>query len=139
MVGWKRSVMFSFRQYRAKAAKHMELAEKTDAPEEAGKFKAMERSLTTLADNEEWLARNHKNLVYEEDHDGTYGDLLASKAKPIGDAVPAEEEHVLRCLGAAVIVQWNSIPKQLQRELFDNAGAMGGVSETEALRAKIAR
>src|SRR5206468_12220631 len=36
-----------------------------------------------------------------------------------------EEEHVLRCLGAALIMQWNTLPTKLQRELFDNAGSMG--------------
>ena len=58
------------------------------------------------------------------------------------DALAAEEEeeeHVLRCLGAAVIMQWNTIPRKLQRELFDNAGAMGELMETKALRGEIAR
>jgi hypothetical protein len=36
-----------------------------------------------------------------------------------------EEEHILRCLGAALIMQWGTLPRKLQRELFDNAGAMG--------------
>src|SRR2546425_10349461 len=103
--------MFSSKQYREKAAECEKLSKKTNAPKEAGEFKAMERSFTALADNEDWLARNYSNMVYEEDHDGTYGGLLVSKAKPVGDALAAEEEHVLRCLGAAVIMQWNGIPK----------------------------
>jgi hypothetical protein len=131
--------MFSSKGYRAKAAEYVELGKKTDAPEEAGEFKAMERSFTALADNEDWLAHNYKNMVHAEDGDGTYGNLLASKAKPCGDVLAAEEEHVLRCLGAAVIMQWNTIPKKLQRELFDNAGAVGDLLETKALRGKIAR
>ena len=32
-----------------------------------------------------------------------------------------EEERILRCLGAAVIMQWNTLPTKLQKELFDNA------------------
>ena len=36
-------------------------------------------------------------------------------------ALAKEEEHVLRCLGAAVIMQWNDLPTQIQRDLFDHA------------------
>jgi hypothetical protein len=46
---------------------------------------------------------------------------------------------VLRCLGAALIMQWNTLPAKLQRELFDNAGAMGELLNTSALRGQIAR
>ncbi len=51
----------------------------------------------------------------------------------------AEEEHVLRCLGAALIMQWNTLPTNLQRELFDGAGSMGKIMDVGALRAQIAR
>jgi hypothetical protein len=55
------------------------------------------------------------------------------------DALAAEEEHVLRCLGAAVIMQWNTLPTSLQREIFDTAGSVGEVLETALLRGQIAR
>jgi hypothetical protein len=32
-----------------------------------------------------------------------------------------EEAHILRCLGAAVIMQWNDLPTDVQHELFDSA------------------
>jgi hypothetical protein len=54
-------------------------------------------------------------------------------------SLAAEEEHVLRCLGAAVIMQWNALPKTLQREIFDTAGSVGKLLETAALRGQIAR
>jgi len=54
-------------------------------------------------------------------------------------AVAEIEEHVLRCLGAAVIMQWNTIPTKLQRELFDTAGSLGDVLQTLTLRGQIAR
>ena len=54
-------------------------------------------------------------------------------------AVAEIEEHVLRCLGAAVIMHWNTIPTKLQRELFDTAGSLGDVLQTETLRGHIAR
>jgi len=50
-----------------------------------------------------------------------------------------EEEHVLRCLGAAVIMQWNALPRDLQKELFDSASSMGSLLLTEELRGQIAR
>jgi hypothetical protein len=39
------------------------------------------------------------------------------------------EAHILRCLGAAVIMQWNAIPTKLQRELFDTASSLGDVPQ----------
>ncbi|HET8974080.1 MAG TPA: hypothetical protein VFN63_12430, partial [Pseudolabrys sp.] len=41
--------------------------------------------------------------------------------------------------GAAVIMQWNTIPTKLQRELFDTAGSLGDVLKTSELRGQIAR
>jgi hypothetical protein len=60
--------------------------------------------------------------------------LVASRCAGIADACSR-----LRCLGAAVIMQWNTLPKKLQRELFDNASSMGELLETKALRGNIAR
>ena len=51
----------------------------------------------------------------------------------------ASEDQVLRCLGAALIMQWNTLPAKLQRELFDDAGDMGELLDTSALRGQIAR
>jgi hypothetical protein len=120
--------MFSSERYRARAAKYVELAKKTDAPNEIREFRDRERSFAALADNEDWLEHNFDKMVHAPDND-----------RPEGDALVAEEEHILRCLGAAVIMQWNNIPKKLQRELFDNAGSIGDLSSTKALRGKVAR
>jgi hypothetical protein len=43
------------------------------------------------------------------------------------------------CLGAALIMQWNTLPTKLQRDLFDKAGTMGELLDTTALRGQIAR
>ena len=51
--------------------------------------------------------------------------------------VQAIEEHILRCLGAAVIMQWNTIPAKLQSGLFDTAGSMGELLRTSELRGQI--
>jgi hypothetical protein len=63
----------------------------------------------------------------------------SEKDRPEYDALAAEGEHILRCLGAAVIMEWNNIPRKLQRTLFDNAGSMGDVLSTKALRGRVAR
>ena len=120
--------MFSSERYRARAAECVELAKRTDSPNDIREFRDRERSFTALADNEEWLEHNFNKMVHAPDKDRSEGDALV-----------AEEEHILRCLGAAVIMQWNNIPKKLQRELFDNAGSMGDLLSTKALRGKVAR
>jgi hypothetical protein len=81
-----------------------------------------------LADNEEWLEHNFDQTVHASDKDRLEGDALA-----------AEEEQILRCLGAAVIMEWNNISKNLQRESFDNVGSMGNLLTRKALRGKVAR
>ena len=118
--------MFTSKDYRARAAEFGELS-KTGDPEKSAEFRKRERSFTSLADNEEWLAQNFEKTLHRSQQDGEAGTLAAT------------EEHVLRCLGAAVIMQWNTIPKKLQRELFDSAGSIGDLANVAALRGQIAR
>lgn len=54
-------------------------------------------------------------------------------------ALAAGEERILRCLGAALIMQWNDLPRSVQRTLFEDAVSMGDVRESAALKARIAR
>jgi len=54
-------------------------------------------------------------------------------------ALAKEEEHVLRCLGAAVIMHWNDLPTKIQRDLFDHAISMGEPRYTAQLKERIAR
>jgi hypothetical protein len=58
----------------------------------------------------------------------------AEQDRSSGLTLADEEDHVLRCLGAALIMQWNTLPTKLRRDLFDNAGSMGALLETGALR-----
>lgn len=120
--------MFTSEQFRAKAAEYIELGKTANSPNEVREFQKLERSFTTLADNEQWLADNHDRIVHATPHHRTDEVVLA-----------VEEERVLRCLGAALIMQWNTLPRKLQRELFDNAGAMGELLDTGSLRGQIAR
>ncbi len=105
-------------------------------PKEASDLKRLKESFTRLAANEDWLALNFDKIIHSQD--------IVSKPdtgkKPVDRRTTAEiEKHVLRCLGAAVVMQWSAIPTKLQRELFDTAGSLGDVLKTDALRGHIAR
>ena len=120
--------MFTPRQYRDKAVGYGELVKTANGPDERREFQALEQSFTVLADNEQWVADNQDKTV------------RSTKFEQMdGAALPQEEEQILRCLGAALILQWNTLPQKLRRELFDNAGAMGELLGTAELRGKIAR
>jgi hypothetical protein len=121
-------LMFTYYEYRKKALRYGELAKTAPAAKQESEFRALEERFMRLADNEEWLSRNHGKNVSAADTDQPEVVTLAK-----------QEEHILRCLGAALILQWNTLPKKLQRELFDNAGSMGELMETAKLRANIAR
>jgi hypothetical protein len=127
--------MFTPQQYRSKAAQYTDLAKTASNPAEALEYQALERSFTVLADNEQWLSDNHCKVVHSSPNTESASDAVAQA----GDVLAKEEEHVLRCLGAALIMQWNTLPRKLQRELFDNAGAMGDLLDTGTLRGQVAR
>jgi len=128
--------MFMAKQYRAKAAESAESLKRTVVPSEIREFQQSIQRFNALAENEDWLADNFNEIV----HSGGGSAELDAAGKPVADATAARiEERILRCLGAAVIMQWDTIPTKLQRELFDTAGSMGNVLKSAALRAQIAR
>ena len=117
--------MFKSQQYRAKATECAELVKSSTGAEECRKFQDLEDRFVSLADNERGLADAYNNAVHIAEQDQSRGAALAA--------------DVLRCLGAAVIMQWNTLPTLLQREIFDTAGSVGKLLETAALRGQIAR
>jgi len=128
--------MFTAEQFRSRAAQSAESAKNTDVPSEIRKFQASRESFRLLAQNEDWLAENFDKMIHSQD--------LPSQHEVVGErldrrSVAEVEEHILRCLGAAVIMQWNTIPTKLRRELFDTAGSLGALPQTAALRGQIAR
>jgi hypothetical protein len=50
-----------------------------------------------------------------------------------------EEDRILQCLGAAVIMRWNTLPTEIQRELFASAASIRDPLPTAELKAHIAR
>jgi hypothetical protein len=54
-------------------------------------------------------------------------------------ALVQEEEHILQCLGAAVITRWNALPVEIQRELFQSAVSSNDPLPKVELKEHIAR
>jgi hypothetical protein len=50
-----------------------------------------------------------------------------------------DEERILKCLGAAVIMQWNDLPTEIQRSLFMDAASMSDPARRFQLKHRIAR
>ena len=54
-------------------------------------------------------------------------------------ALVREEEYILQCLVAAVIMRWNNLPTEAQRELFASAVSLSEPLHTAELKQQIAR
>ena len=54
-------------------------------------------------------------------------------------ALIQEEDHILHCLGAAVIMRWSNLPTEVQRELFASAASLSDPLPTVELKEHIAR
>ena len=120
--------MFIAKKLRQLADEYGSLSRLSDKALEIAKFRELQRNSTKSAEIEERL-----HGIYERTLDPGASNELNSLE------LAKEEEHVLRCLGAALLMQWNSLPTGVQRELFDKAGAMAEMRDTAALRGQIAR
>jgi hypothetical protein len=129
--------MSSTKQYRAKSNEYGKLSKGSSDPGQIRSYQDSSDSFGSLADNEEWLTNNLNKTLQPSDQ--VSPDQTPDKKQSNPVALAAEEEHVLRCLGAAVIMHWNTIPTKLQREFFDTAGSMGELLATAELRGQIAR
>jgi hypothetical protein len=52
---------------------------------------------------------------------------------------PFDDERILRCLGAAVIMRWGSLPTKIQRELFEQATSLADLTQAAQRKEQIAR
>jgi hypothetical protein len=119
--------MFSATQFRAKAAEFRTLLTETAcSPNETKEFSDLEQTYTVLAENEEWMAV-HIDQTVQRIKDSENRTALAE-----------EEEQILKCLGAALIMRWNTVPTKLQRELFDCASTIGDLRKAMPLKRAIA-
>jgi hypothetical protein len=138
--------MVTSQQLRSRAADFGELIKGTHHPDAIRQLQRQERALTDLADNQDWLADNRDKIVGPACPQDDDEIVSRPEDKGSGDGAPLtqDEERILRCLGAAVIMQWNTLPTKLQKELFDNASSVAalleaGAVETGAVKGQIAR
>ena len=120
--------MSSGEQYRAKAAEFRALLTNTPrSPNETRDLRDLAQTYTTLAENEEWMAANMDKVIQRRKN---YDERTV---------LAEEEERILKCLGAALLMRWNTVPIKLQRELFDCAGTLDDLQQSKPLRERIAR
>jgi hypothetical protein len=115
--------MSTSEEFRTKATNYGLRAQSSQNPVLRRYFLAREKEYTAVADDERWLSASADNPIH----------LTGNKT------LAAEEEHILRCLGAAVMMEWHTLPRKLQRELLDTAGSLGDLLKTKELRGQIAR
>jgi hypothetical protein len=124
--------MFTAQQYRTKADEYAVLLETAGSPAEATEYRDLQQTYTSFADNLDWLAANAGKTVSS----AAYHVPGIERNQRGGER--AEQERILRCLGAAVMLNWNSIPTELQRSLFNDATKMPG-DQSDVLKAILAR
>jgi hypothetical protein len=83
------------------------------------------------------LAKDNALLRALARWEGEGGGLDANWEKRA--SLSQEEEHILDCLGAAVIVCWSKLPAKVQRELFEGAASFRDPLPTAELKKQIAR
>jgi ferric-dicitrate binding protein FerR (iron transport regulator) len=119
--------MFTAERFRAKAAEFRALLTNiARSPNETREFLDLEQTYTTLAENEEWMAVHINKMIQRRKN---YDDRAA---------LAEEEEQILKCLGAAVLMRWNTIPMKLQREHFESASSIGELRQA-TLKEGVAR
>jgi hypothetical protein len=118
--------MFTAQQYFEKATEYQGLLGSAHSPDEAIEFRELMQSYLAPAENMDSLTINRdKTIRPRRKHRDNY-------------VAPANEEKLLRYLGAAVIMRWNTIPTKLQRELFEYASTLDELRQMPPWRAALA-
>lgn len=94
------------------------------------------RSDTKRSDN---ANRLFARAIARWENEGGAPKSSAQETREQSGVLAAGEERILRSLGAAVIMQWNDLPRSIQRALFEDAVSVGEPRETAGLKARIAR
>jgi len=124
--------MFTAEQYRKKANEYGSLLESARSPAETIEYRELQKSYSLLAENLDWLAVNTSKTVLSS------AFRVSNRVQVNGRAKRVDEETILRCLGAAVVLNWNAIPTSLQRILFEEASFTPDI-QTQSLREALAR
>jgi hypothetical protein len=133
--------MVTSQQSRTRAAEFGQLRETADHPDAIREARRQERVFTELADNADWLANNLDKTVRRTAKDEEADPVLAPTVDGGGEGptLAEDEEQVLRRLGAAVIMRWNTLPTKLQKELFEGASSAGDLLQAGTVKGQIAR
>ena len=87
-------------------------------------------------------APNLRNLAKAisrwENGGGAPAHPLTPRAHWSGE-IGSVEEQILRCLGAAVILEWSDLPTEIQRKLFEGASTLRDPDQQFQLKQLIAR
>jgi len=76
---------------------------------------------------------------------GQWDNECGAVGSPRGTEIEADialgtaEERILRYLGAAVIIEWNDLPTEIQRILFEDAASRGTAARRFQLKQQIAQ
>jgi hypothetical protein len=98
-------------------------------------FLELKQSYLTLAENMEWLAANPSKTI----RPGAKSPTAQRRKRRDDHPTPANRDNILQSLGAAVILRWNTIPTQLQRELFKDASMIDGAQQAAPVKEALAR
>ena len=91
-----------------------------------------------MADRTRKRPKNTKALESWDNEGGTTS-RAPQKDRHTRVVLTDNEEHILRCLGAAVIMEWNDLSTDTQRELFSAAVSVGAPRTKIKLKEQIAR
>ena len=94
--------MFSAKEYRAKAAEYAERGRTAEAPNEILEYENFWRRYAEMAENKEWVERNFKKTIHDDREAGDTSE-------------DAEDQRILRCLGASVICTGTTCPRSFRR------------------------
>jgi len=125
--------MFTAEQYRAKAAEHGGYLAAAQSPAETVEYRDLQQSFGLFADNLDWLTANAGKTISSDPI-----NPARRKRRDRGAPYP-EQENILQCLGAAVILNWNTIPTKLQRALFEAASSIQDSGRTAPLKDELAQ
>jgi hypothetical protein len=114
--------MFPAQQDRTKTAEDGGFPGPSRSPGRDDEFRGPEQPRTTLAQNEQWLAHNADKILPASEYEIVPNSEYGHHKRAV---LVKEDEYVLRCLGAAVMMRWSTLPAKLQRELFDHASSLG--------------
>src|SRR5579863_4685431 len=79
------------------------------------------------------------NMGARPSNGGDSRRIAESPAVLKSDRSSGDDRKILECLGAAVIMQWGTLPTKIQRDLFERAVSLAGLGHTAPPKGQIAR